>query len=472
MKHRGVRAALAFIAGLSLASCSDRVAPAVSGTSEVVLDIATGPIFQQSSATAFVHVRVTYATATGSSVALFDEQIPLASMNSQQLSVSVDIAPCLSDPARSGSASGCPISVSVTLLDAAKAVLDARTIGPIVVAPDQPPATIAATLNSRFSVTVTKSGLGSGNVTFNPAASSAGGGLFTANSNVTLTAAPSATSIFSGWSGSCSGTSLTCTIRADANKTANAAFDTTYAVAVTLAGTGSGSVSASPPGPRYAPGTSVTLTAAAASGSVFSGWSGDCSGSSVSCVLIMSNNRSAVATFQPVPQFTLSVTTSGSGSGTVTRNPSASSYASGTSVTLTATPSSGSVFAGWSGACSGTSSTCSVTMTSNQSVGATFTLSNTTYDGDYTGTFSGDATGSVVFTVRNGSISLTQPRTGSGSVTPGGSATIVVTDPPPAGCTKNFSGQLFVVGNGLSGGGNWTCAAETGTWSVTGTRVP
>src|SRR2546428_11910417 len=47
------------------------------------------------------------------------------------------------------------------------------------------------------------------------------------------------------------------------------------------------------------------------------------------------------------------------------------SFASGTSVTLTATPASGSVFTGWSGAgCSGTGS-CVVTMSAAQSVTAT-----------------------------------------------------------------------------------------------------
>jgi uncharacterized repeat protein (TIGR02543 family) len=49
------------------------------------------------------------------------------------------------------------------------------------------------------------------------------------------------------------------------------------------------------------------------------------------------------------------------------------SFAYGTDVTLTATPSSGYIFAGWSGAgCSGTAA-CSITVTSNTSVTATFT---------------------------------------------------------------------------------------------------
>jgi endo-1,4-beta-xylanase len=75
----------------------------------------------------------------------------------------------------------------------------------------------------------------------------------------------------------------------------------------------------------------------------------------------------------------LTVTKSGSGSGTVTSSPSgincgstcSASYASGASVTLTATPASGSTFAGWSGACNGTA-TCTVSMTAARSVTATF----------------------------------------------------------------------------------------------------
>lgn len=75
--------------------------------------------------------------------------------------------------------------------------------------------------------------------------------------------------------------------------------------------------------------------------------------------------------------YLLTVGKSGSGSGTVTSSPAgincgsdcSGSYSSGTSVTLTATPSTGSTFAGWSGACSGTG-TCSISMTAASSVTA------------------------------------------------------------------------------------------------------
>mgnify|MGYP001106961386 CR=1 FL=1 len=80
--------------------------------------------------------------------------------------------------------------------------------------------------------------------------------------------------------------------------------------------------------------------------------------------------------------YTLSVYKSGSGSGRVTSSPSgincgsdcSESYNSGTTVTLTATPDSGSTFAGWSGDCSGTGS-CTLTMNSNKAVVANFNSS-------------------------------------------------------------------------------------------------
>ncbi len=79
-------------------------------------------------------------------------------------------------------------------------------------------------------------------------------------------------------------------------------------------------------------------------------------------------------------QTMLTVTREGFGAGTVTSDPAgidcgaacAAAFAQGTSVTLTAAAASGSLFFGWSGACSGMSSTCTVSMTEARSVTATF----------------------------------------------------------------------------------------------------
>jgi DNA-binding beta-propeller fold protein YncE len=77
---------------------------------------------------------------------------------------------------------------------------------------------------------------------------------------------------------------------------------------------------------------------------------------------------------------TLTVSLAGSGGGAVSDGtgaitcPSTCShaYTANTEVTLTATPSSGSTFSGWTGACSGTG-TCAVTTSSDMAVTATFT---------------------------------------------------------------------------------------------------
>ncbi len=85
----------------------------------------------------------------------------------------------------------------------------------------------------------------------------------------------------------------------------------------------------------------------------------------------------------PVPPvlFNLTLSKSGTGGGTVTSSPAgincgadcSESLVDGSSVTLTANPTTGSSFAGWSGAgCSGTS-TCTVTMSEARAVDAKFT---------------------------------------------------------------------------------------------------
>jgi uncharacterized repeat protein (TIGR03803 family) len=126
----------------------------------------------------------------------------------------------------------------------------------------------------------------------------------------------------------------------------------------------------------YQHNASVTLNATAAGGWTFGGWGGACSGSG-SCNVTMSQNQSVSATFTQL-SYTLSVTTNGQGSVTSTDGfincPGTCShlYLSNTVVNLVAHPAQGWSLSAWSGACTGNGS-CSVTMTQNESVGATFT---------------------------------------------------------------------------------------------------
>lgn len=191
-------------------------------------------------------------------------------------------------------------------------------------------------------------------------------------------------SYFVGWSGACSGTSP-CVVSMTSDKSLTATFNK-IKLTVNKSGTGSGIVTSSPSGiscgsdctEDYTSGTSVTLTASADTGSVFAGWSGACSGTSTTCTVTMTEAKSVTATFN-ITTRRLDVIRSGTGSGTVSSSPSGIScgsdcsqyYNYGTPVTLTATPATGSVFTGWSGACAGTGA-CVVSMTSNKSVTATF----------------------------------------------------------------------------------------------------
>jgi hypothetical protein len=156
---------------------------------------------------------------------------------------------------------------------------------------------------------------------------------------------------------------------------------------LTLSRTGNGTITSSPAGilcgsdctEVYTGGTVVKLTAAPASGSTFANWSGnaDCSDGSVT----MNADMSCTAVFNLLSTYTLTVTRSGTGTGTVTSSlggincgsTCTTTLNSGAVVTLTASPASGSSFAGWTGNADCTDG--SVTVTSNMGCIATFNSS-------------------------------------------------------------------------------------------------
>ena len=74
------------------------------------------------------------------------------------------------------------------------------------------------------------------------------------------------------------------------------------------------------------------------------------------------------------PQHTLTIVLSGNGRGKVSTNPPGPAFRKGTSVTLTALPTSFSVFNGWSGSCTGSYRTCTVTLSGDRTVTASFSL--------------------------------------------------------------------------------------------------
>jgi len=102
-----------------------------------------------------------------------------------------------------------------------------------------------------------------------------------------------------------------------------------------------------------------------------------------------------------VVTLTLTTNKTGTGSGTITSNPSgidcgkicSASFISGSTVSLTTAASAGSTFSGWSGACSGTISPLTTTLDKAKTCTATFTLNQYLLTVNKTGSGSGTVTG-------------------------------------------------------------------------------
>jgi hypothetical protein len=258
---------------------------------------------------------------------------------------------------------------------------------------------------------------------------------------VTLTADATGGSTFLAWGDACaaSGASPKCTVMLSEALAVSASFSAptppvppppppppppTFVVTV-RAGTGStGSGAVSGAGincaiagtsqsgdcsAELAQGAQLTLTAAASGGGSFIGWGGACTsaGSTSSCTITVNQATNLDASFAapptpppppppPPPTYTVTLrarATSG-GTGTVAgtgiscsitassqSGDCSETFPEGTMLTLSATATGGSSFAGWGGACAaaGTSATCALSVSQNTSVDASFAPPPPTY---------------------------------------------------------------------------------------------
>jgi uncharacterized repeat protein (TIGR02543 family) len=183
---------------------------------------------------------------------------------------------------------------------------------------------------------------------------------------VTLTAGADLGWTFAGWSGALSGTDNPATITMDGDKSVVATFsEDEYSITVHTDGDGSADID--PAGP-YNYGDVVTLTASAATGWTFAGWSGHLSGSTNPVTITIDGPKSVMATFAQ-NEYALTITTNGAGSVDVD---SAGPYNYGDVVTLTASADPGWTFAGWLGDLSGADNPATLMIDGNKSVTATF----------------------------------------------------------------------------------------------------
>ena len=232
-----------------------------------------------------------------------------------------------------------------------------------VTTPAPPPTTYSLTVSAQGSGTVTSSpsGVNCGTICV---------GRFTSGAVITLQALAATGYAFAGWGGDADCSDGTVTMTASKSCTATFVHNTVQmstltanvVSAVTTVGAGKGSVTSNPAGincgtscsANFTNGTSVRLAATPASGSVFSGWSGDadCSDGTVT----MTASKSCTATFT-VKGNKLDIVLKGTGKGRVTGSPGSidcvtdcsAIFTAPTRVVLRAIPAVGSAFTGWSG---------------------------------------------------------------------------------------------------------------------------
>ena len=186
-----------------------------------------------------------------------------------------------------------------------------------------------------------------------------------------LTAVPAAGWTLIGWSGDASGTNTNTTVVVDGPKSVQAVFGTS------LTTSGSGQVQLQPALTLYPYGSTVQLTAVPTNSTTyFRQWGGAANGQFIDPLNFVVTNAnpliSAVFFTLPANTHSLTVLIGGNGTGFLTKSPQLSNYTHNASVTLTATPATGSAFVNWTGDTNSTLNPLSVLMNTNKIIMANF----------------------------------------------------------------------------------------------------
>jgi hypothetical protein len=211
---------------------------------------------------------------------------------------------------------------------------------------------------------------------------STSGGTYDKGTKVSVTATPEGEFVFDKWSDG--NTDNPREITVSSNLSLSASFvKKKYALSVTVEGEGTVEeeiiVQGSTSSTEYNSGTTVKLTATPSDEWVFSGWSGDIESTDNPIEVTVSEAKSITATFE-LKQYDLSITVEGEGTVeeevVVQGSTTSSSYYSGDTVKLTAIPSDGWVFSGWSGAIESTDNPLTITVNANTTITASFNRNN------------------------------------------------------------------------------------------------
>jgi uncharacterized repeat protein (TIGR02543 family) len=191
-------------------------------------------------------------------------------------------------------------------------------------------------------------------------------GRFSKDSTVSVSEAPAPGYRFDGWGGDVAGNTTSITALFNGNKNITATFVRTHSLVTSVAPAGGGSVS--PAGGTFDEGTNIIVKAIPAAGYRFDSWTGDASGNANPVTVNINADKSVTAHFVRV--YTLNVSVSPASTGTV--SPSTTTYDEGTTVTITAEPTTGYLFDHWGGDASGNTTTITVNMNADKIITAYF----------------------------------------------------------------------------------------------------
>jgi len=226
-------------------------------------------------------------------------------------------------------------------------------------------------------LTVVSSPTSGGTVAVSPVATK-----YLATAVITLTAIPAVQHVFVGWTGETDGiadpsqpvVAFPMGDNPDNNRTITANFAESnlhYTVTAGSEPTGGGSVdfSVSQPTEGYVVNEAISVFANAQTGYVFSLWTGDLAGTDNPRTILVSENKSIIAIFNP----TVSIYCSPTEGGSVTLEPESSSgYATGTEVSVSAKAAKGYQFDSWEGDLSGSKKSITVAVNAPLTITARF----------------------------------------------------------------------------------------------------